>query len=460
MSPTADINDEIKTTIFVVEDDEWYREYLAYTLALDPTHTVKSFANGKAFLSHSGVKPDIITIDYGLPDTTGAALLYEIKKKYEYAEVIVISEQDKIDTALQLLKAGAYDYFVKSKDIRERLLNTVNHIKQGRQLKERLVYLEKEVSTKHDFRKNIIGTSPSMISVFDLIEKALGNNLTVTIYGETGTGKEEVAKAIHFNSIFNKGPFVAINMAAVPRELAESELFGHEKGAFTGAVAARAGKFEEASNGTIFLDEIGDMDLSLQVKLLRVLQEKTVTRVGANSQVKVNNRVIVATHKNLKAEVEKGNFREDLFYRIFGLTINLPPLRVRGQDILLLAIHFINTFCKENKIPVKVLSDAAKQKFMSYPFPGNVRELKSLTELACVLSSGNEIQATDIHLQAVAGTQGFFNENLTLDDYNHKIVKHYLDKNDNNVTAVAKQLNIGKSTIYRMMKEGTQGNHE
>lgn len=447
-------NIESPTTIFVVEDDEWYREYLSYTLALDPTHTVKSFVNGKSFLAQTGQTPDIITIDYSLPDTTGADLLKEIKKKYPTAEVIVISEQDKIDTALQLLKAGAYDYFVKSKDIRERLLNTVNHIKQNFKLKDRLDYLEKEVSQKHDFRKNIIGNSQPMIQIFDLIEKALGNNLTVTIYGETGTGKEEVARAIHYNSTVKKGPFIAINMAAVPRELAESELFGHEKGAFTGAAAMRTGKFEEANNGTIFLDEIGDMDLSLQVKLLRVLQEKTVTRVGGNQQIKVNNRVIVATHKNLKQEVENGSFREDLFYRIFGLTINLPPLRNRGQDILLLALHFINIFCKENKIPLKTLSEETKHLLMSYPFPGNVRELKSLIELACVLSSGNEIQASDINLQQSNNVTDFFNESLSLDDYNRKIIRHYLSKYEDNVTAVAQKLGIGKSTIYRMMKEG------
>jgi DNA-binding NtrC family response regulator len=329
----------------------------------------------------------------------------------------------------------------------------VNHIKQGLQLKDRLSTLEKQVQGRHDYRKNIIGTSAGMSLVFDLIEKSLGNNISVTIYGETGTGKEEVARAIHFNSIFKKGPFVAINMAAVPRDLAESELFGHEKGAFTGAVGARAGKFEEANNGTIFLDEIGDMDLSLQVKLLRVLQEKTVTRIGGNQQVRVNNRVIVATHKNLKEEVEKGNFREDLYYRIFGLTISLPPLRERGKDILLLAVHFVNRFCKENKFATKIFSEGAKQKLMAYTFPGNVRELKSLTELACVLSPGNEIQASDIHIQEVAGTAGFYNDKFTLDDYNKMIIKHYLEKNEDNVNAVSQQLDIGKSTIYRLMKE-------
>ena len=440
--------------IFVVEDDEWYREYLTYTLSLDPEHEVRSFQDGRSFMGSLDEKPDVVTIDYSLPDTTGAELLKSILAKSPTTQVIVISEQDKIETALQLLKDGAYDYFVKSKDIRERLLNTISHIKEGLQLKSRVSILEQAVMNRYDFRKNIIGVSPNMSKVFDLIEKSLPNNLTITITGETGTGKEEVAKAIHYNSIFNKGPFVAINMAAIPKELAESELFGHEKGAFTGAVNARLGKFEEAINGTIFLDEIGDLDLSLQVKLLRVLQEKAITKVGGTQLLKVNNRVIVATHKNLRDEVEKGNFREDLYYRIFGLTIQLPPLRERGQDILLLATHFINRFCKENIMTQKSLSKAAQEKLMTYSFPGNVRELKSLVELACVLSTSNEIQADEIHIEGKLSNGNFYDDQLTLDDYNRKIIKHYLDQNEQNVVLTAQKLNIGKSTIYRMLKDG------
>ena len=447
------MENKVITKIFVVEDDEWYREYLSYTLSLDPENSVRSFASGTEFLAAVNEQPDIVTLDYSLPDMTGAMLLQEIKKRIPDAEAIIISEQDKIDTALQLLKAGAYDYFVKSKDIRDRLLNTVSHVRKQLQLKNRLQSLEKELQHKHDFRKNIIGNSPPMIKVFELIEKTLANNLTVTITGETGTGKEEVAKAIHYNSTFSKGPFVAINMAAIPKELAESELFGHEKGAFTGAVAARPGKFEEANNGTIFLDEIGDLDPSLQVKLLRVLQEKNITRVGSTSVVKVNNRVIVATHKDLREEVKAGRFREDLYYRIFGLTIHLPPLRDRGRDVLLLAVYFMNRFCKDNGYAAKTLSDEAQQKLMTYAFPGNVRELKSLTELACVLSAGNEIMASDFHLEPNNLSPGFYNDSYSLDDYSRMIIRHYLEHNDQNVVVVAQKLNIGKSTIYRMMKD-------
>jgi len=442
-----------KLKIFIVEDDDWYREYLNYTLSLNPDHQVTVFSDGKSCISHLDEMPDVVTVDFGLPDMTGADLLQKIKKSCPSSEVIVISEQDKIETALQLLKDGAYDYFVKSKDIRERLLNTINHIKDGIQIKSRLNQLEKAVKTRFDYRTNIIGDSPLMQKVFDLIEKSLHNNLTVTITGETGTGKEEIAKAIHYNSDYNKGQFVAINMAAIPKELAESELFGHEKGAFTGALTARPGKFEEANNGTIFLDEIGDMDLSLQVKLLRVLQEKSVTRIGSNQSIKVNNRVIVATHRNLREVVDKGNFREDLFYRIFGLTISLPPLRSRGNDILLLAAFFIKRFCDDNKLLQKTLSSDAKDKLMHYQFPGNVRELKSLVELACVIASGNTIESTDIHLNSHLTEFRFFEAGLTMDDYTRKIVRHYLDLNDGNVIIAAQQLNIGKSTIYRMMKD-------
>jgi len=444
---------EKNTRIFIVEDDDWYREYLSYTLSLDPENEVQSFSSGKEFMKKLDEHPDIVTVDYSLPDTTGSKVLEDIKKKFPTTEVIVISEQDKIDTALQLLKAGAYDYFVKSKDIRDRLLNTVNHIKSSLVLKNRLHKLEKEVKNKFDFRKNIIGSSSQMQKVFDMIGKAVNNNLTVTITGETGTGKEEVAKAIHYNSSFNKGPFVAINIAAVPRELAESELFGHEKGSFTGAMATRIGKFEEAKDGTIFLDEIGDMDLSLQVKLLRVLQEKNLTRVGGNQLIKVNSRVIVATHKNLLDEVKAGRFREDLYYRIFGLTITLPPLRERGQDIILLAMHFIENFCRENKISPKTLSQEAREKLLSYSFPGNVRELKSFAELACVMASGDVIEASDIPVHNNPINGNFFDQDLSLDDFNRKIIRHYLDKYDQNVVTVAQKLSIGKSTIYRMLKD-------
>jgi two-component system, NtrC family, response regulator AtoC len=439
--------------IFVVEDDEWYREFIGYTLALNPDHEVKTFTKGSDLLHAMKERPDVVTLDFRLPDTDGAKLLKKIKEYNPETEVIIISEQDKIATAVDLLKAGAYDYLVKSKEIRDLLINTVNHIEKNRTLQQRISYLEKEVKKRYDFQKNLIGSSEIFKNIFSLIEKATQTNINVMISGETGTGKEEVAKAIHYNSVFKDGPYVAVNVAAIPKELAESELFGHEKGSFTGAMGVRIGKFEESRNGTIFLDEIGDLDLSLQAKLLRVLQEREVVRVGGNKPIKVNSRFVVATHKNLMDEVKKKTFREDLYYRLYGLQIKLPPLRERGNDILLLAKHFIESFCRENKMETKKLSPDAQQKLLSYHFPGNVRELKSLVELATVMAADKEIDGKDILLDEENLTADLLNTELTLEEYNKKIIFHFLQKNDNNVVLVAKKLDIGKSTIYRMLKD-------
>jgi DNA-binding NtrC family response regulator len=287
-----------------------------------------------------------------------------------------------------------------------------------------------------------------------MMSKAIKTNINVSINGETGTGKEVVAKAIHYNSDRNKKKFVAVNMTALPKELVESELFGHEKGAFTGAINRKEGKFEEANGGTIFLDEIAEMDLSLQSKLLRVLQEREVIRVGGNEKVKLDVRLIVATHKNLAEEVKKGNFREDLYFRIMGLPIELPPLRERGEDILILSKFFIESFVKENKLSPLQLTQEAKDKLLHHYFPGNVRELKTIIDLACVMCENNQITADDITLTSFRKDEVFMGEQKTLREYTIDIVKHYLKKNNDDVITTSKILDIGKSTIYKMKQAG------
>ena len=260
------------------------------------------------------------------------------------------------------------------------------------------------------------------------------------------------SKAIHYNSDRKKKPFVAVNMAAIPHELIESELFGHEKGAFTGAIALKKGKFEEANGGTICLDEIGELDLSIQSKLLRVLQERELTRVGGNERIKLDVRLIVATHKNLEEEVKKGNFREDLYYRIMGLPIALPPLHERGNDILLLAKFFLDAFCKENKIESLTISAGAKEKIIKYNYPGNIRELKAVIELAVVMCNGKEIMADDIIFKSPRDKNEMLATEKTLKEYNIQIIQYYLNNHDNNVVKVADKLDIGKSTIYKMIQ--------
>jgi len=442
--------------IFVVEDDEWYNRLLVHNLSLNPDYEIESFTTGKDCLNNLNKNPDVVTLDYRLPDMQGLEVLKNIKAENEEIQVILISEQDEIDVVVELLKYGAYDYIVKSKDIRERLLNTVQNIRNGASLKKEIISLRSEVHKKYSYQNTIVGNSPATQNFFGLIEKATRTNISVTVTGETGTGKELVAKAIHYNSTRAEKPYVAVNMAAIPKELAESELFGHEKGAFTGANYRRIGKFEEAHGGTLFLDEITEMDISIQAKLLRALQEKEIVRVGSNKPVKTDCRIIVATNQNLQDSVLKGTFRQDLYYRLFGFPIELPPLRERGNDIVILSKHFINEFCKENKLPQKILSKPAAEKLLSYTFPGNIRELKSIIELAITLSDSEEISGDDIFLGNNALIEETIDKELSLREYDIRIVKRYLVKYNNNIKLVAEKLDIGVATIYRMLKEESE----
>jgi len=439
--------------IFVVEDSEWYNRLLVHTLSLNPDYEIKSFFNGKDFLNSLFESPDIVTLDYRLPDFTGLEILKRLREENSDAQVILISEQEDIDTVVTLLKMGAYDYISKSDDIKDRLTNTVKNIRNGIGLKREISTLRREVQKKYSFRETILGESPAIKAVYDLIDKALSTNITVIISGETGTGKELVAKAIHYNSKRKDKSFVTVNVAAIPSELIESELFGHEKGAFTGAAYRRIGRFEEADGGTLFLDEIGEMELNLQAKLLRVLQEKEIVRIGSNKPVKTDCRIVVATNKNLKEEVKKGNFREDLYYRLLGLPIELPPLRERVNDILILARHFIVKFCEENNIPIKKLSALSQKKLLSYSFPGNVRELKSVVELAVTLSENDVIEPSDLVIDRGDPLSDIANDNLTLREYQIKIIKATLKKNNDDIKLAADKLDIGISTIYRILKE-------
>ncbi|TAE89941.1 MAG: sigma-54-dependent Fis family transcriptional regulator, partial [Bacteroidetes bacterium] len=370
--------------IFIIEDDVWYSELLVYHLSLNPDYEVHKFNTAKEALAKLHLKPDVITLDYSLADAKGDEVLKKIKSFNPDTEVIIISGQEDVSTAIGLLREGAYDYFVKDDDTKDRLWSTIIKIRDTKALKQEVETLREEVAQKYDYSKSIAGNSDAIKRIFNLIDKATKTNITVSITGETGTGKELVAKAIHYHSERAKKAFVAVNVAAIPKELLESELFGYEKGAFTGASNRKIGKFEEADKGTLFLDEIGELDLNLQAKLLRALQEKEITRVGGNGTVKVDCRIVVATHKNLQEEAQKGNFREDLYYRLLGLPITLPPLRDRGNDILLIAKHFIESFCKENKLKKKTLSNEAQQKLLKYHYPGNVRELGAVINLAVV----------------------------------------------------------------------------
>ncbi len=441
-----------KLKIFILEDDPFYGKIIQYHLSLNPDLEVKLYQTAAAFFRDLHENPNIVTLDYTLPDMTGEAVLKKIKKSHPHLPVIVISAQEDLKTAIQLLKDGAYDYLTKDEETKDRIWNIIRNIRENVDLRETITHLQDQISQKFNLSKTVIGNSPVMKKVFELAQKAISSTITLSITGETGTGKEVVAKAIHYNSKFKTKPFVSVNIAAIPNELIESELFGHEKGSFTGAIARRIGKFEEADGGTLFLDEIGEMDINMQSKLLRVLQEKELSRVGGNQVIKIKCRIIVATHRILYDEVKKGTFREDLYYRLLGLPIQLPPLRTRGIDIIVLAKHFINEYCAENSLLKLTLSQEAQTKLLKYDWPGNVRELKAIVELACVMADDDEINHTHIQFITSSNVENIFNKELSLKDYTNTIIKHFLNKYHDDVILVSKKLKIGKSTIYRHLQ--------
>lgn len=440
--------------IFIVEDDAWYGAILKHHLELNPDYTIELFTTGKDLLNNLYKKPDLVCLDFGLPDIKGDKLLKEINVRNKNLPVVVISAQDEISIAVELLKAGAKDYIIKDDNTKEQLWKSIIHIRENLSLKQEVEELKEQLGQKYSFENSIIGQSDAIKKTFNLLQKAINSNINVSLTGATGTGKEVYAKAIHFNSDRKRKTFMAVNMGAIPSELVESELFGHEKGAFTGANTVKIGKFEEAEGGTLFLDEIGELDLSLQSKLLRAIQEREIVRVGGNKPLKIDIRLITATHKNMAEEVKAGRFREDLFFRIVGLPIELPPLKYRDNDVIILAKHFINEYAKANKSKALNLSDSAKTKLKKYSWPGNVRELKAVIDLACVMANNPEINAEDLTFYEIGDSYVYNTDEKTLKEFEAEIITNYLKKYDQNVVLVAEKLAIGKSKIYNMLKSG------
>jgi DNA-binding NtrC family response regulator len=439
--------------IFVVEDNEWYGELLHHRLTQNPNHTVRRFTTARDCLSHLNEQPDVVTLDYSLPDAKGEQVLRQIQEQLPAAAVIVVSGQEDVGTAVTMLRLGAYDYLVKNNDTLARISNCVGKVEQQVRLRRENELLRQQISDRSGLGQPILGEHPTIQQLHSLIAKAARTTITVSISGETGTGKELVARAIHAQSAQANGPFVAVNMAAVPRELLASELFGHEKGAARGVVARQVGRLAEAHTGTLFLDEITDLSLALQAKLLRVLQEREVGQTGSPEQVAVDVRLVVATTRDLLAEVQAGRFREDLYYHLLGLPIALPPLRHRGQDVLLLADAFVRDFCFHNNLPLRQLSDSARDELLGHAFPGNVRELKAVVELAAVLAEGDLIQPAHLPLlDSRPVVEIGPNSALSLRAQTTAIVQRCLDEMQGDVQAAATRLSIGKSTIYRMIQ--------
>jgi len=383
-----------RTRILVIDDEPLMRLTIGDALAAEGYDVATAETGEKGLVVLREMRPDVLVTDLRLPDMDGIQILKEARGLNQETQVILITAYGSIDSAVAAMKEGAADYLTKPFSMDD-LLRTIKRLIRMRQLEEENLSLRRRVEDRLGLQ-GLVGKSPAMLKIYDLIETVARTDATVLIQGESGTGKELAANAIHIQSARKDAPFIKVNCAALPETLLETELFGHEKGAFTGAIRQRKGRFEAAHRGTLFLDEIGDLPLPVQVKLLRVLQERQFERVGGNETISVDVRLICATMKDLREAIQMGTFREDLYYRLNVIPITLPPLRERREDILLLTDHFLEKFSRKMGKEIAAISEEAKTLLLKYPFPGNIRELENMLERAVVLMKGKSIQAVDL----------------------------------------------------------------
>ncbi len=441
--------------VLVVDDDDSIRETIATILRFEKKYDVFLASSGKQALSVLETEGfDLILLDIMMPGMTGLELLEKIKASYPLPEVIMCSGHGSVNSAVEATKKGAFDFLEKPVD-QDRLMLTLRNATKQIDLSREKRTLEQEIGKRYTFH----GASPTIQPILDTIDRVAPTNARVLISGENGTGKELVARRLHALSQCS-GPFVDVNCAAIPKELIESELFGHEKGAFTGAERFKKGKFELAHGGTLFLDEIGDMDLSAQAKVLRVLQENVVQRVGGSKPVSVNVRVLAATNKDLEEEVKEGNFREDLFYRLIVVPIQVPPLRDRREDVPLFVDLFARECAQENGLSRKTFTSAAIDCLKMGDWPGNVRELKNFVERLVILCPESEVGEADIKRLLRGGSRSdidVFDSCASFEEFKEQsemlFLRRKLDENGWNVKRTAENLSMQRSNLYKKMEK-------
>lgn len=445
--------------IFIVDDEQAISKLLSYWAKDKWRYQVETFANAEDALKNLSKKPDAVLLDIMLPGMDGIETLKRIKQFDENMPVIMLSAQGSIEVAVESLRFGAFDYFTKPID-QQKLELAIKNAIRNYDLTRELQNLKENVKKEYSF-DNIISSDGKMQDVFKLVTKVLHNDITVLIYGESGTGKELIARAIHYNGERKDKPFVVVNCASIPRELLESELFGHEKGSFTGAHQRKLGKFEIAKGGTIFLDEVGELEMLLQAKLLRVIQQKEFERVGGTELIKTEVRIISATNRDLKKAVENKEFREDLYYRLNSFPISIPPLRFRKSDILVLAEHFIQKFSLKLQKNVKGFSKRALKLIYEYNWPGNVREMENTIERCMIITDKDMIDVEDLpaHLRtgessgSIEYTGPLFSDETVIpfEKLKEEAIRHALNITNGNIVEAAKRLQLGRATIYRLM---------
>jgi DNA-binding NtrC family response regulator len=434
-------------TILIVDDEESVRDSLSKWFIEDGYRVECAEDAKRALLMIESSDFDIILADIKMPGMDGLEMLRRIKAFRKDAIIIVMTAFASVNTAVMALKDGAYDYITKPFDPDD-LSHLIRNATKQIDLERENESLKEKVSTL-DSIEDIIGNSEAMKNVLRQVESVAQSNSSVIITGESGTGKELIARAIHANSSRKYYPLVSVHCGALTESLLESELFGHEKGAFTGAMYNRKGRFEMADNGTIFLDEISTISPKMQIELLRVLETKTFIRVGGTREISSDFRVICATNRDLKSLVGDGKFREDLFYRLNVVNINVPPLRDRVEDIPLLVDYFIRKYCLSMNKPPILIDDAALQRMMEYNFPGNIRELENMIERAIVIGSGKKISLKDLPL----GKDLLDNSIESLDDFEKTFIRQILNKYSWNITRTAKALKVDRVTLYNKIKK-------
>ena len=450
----------MKRRILVVEDEEKLRRVLELQLAS------AGFEVEKARTAEEALKvadrADLVLTDLRLPQMDGLELLAAIRRQNSQTPVIVMTAFGTIETAVAAMKTGATDFLLKPFSL-DHLMTVVGKALEMRALRDENLQLREELGRRYAF-DNIVGRSAPMQEVFATIMRVAPTRATVLLAGESGVGKDLIARAIHFHSPRRERPLVKINCTAIPENLMESELFGHEKGAFTGAMNSKPGKFEQADTGTVFLDEIGDVPASIQVKLLRVLQEREFERLGSNVTRHIDVRVVAATNQDLRAALEQGTFREDLYYRLNVVPMNIPPLRERKEDIPFLAQHFVTKLGPDTGNRVRDVTDAGIVKLMSYHWPGNVRELENVIERSLVMCSGERLDAADIKLEMAPRSRAqadqadrFLPDGLTLDQYEQDLIREALRRADGNKSQAARLLGLTRNALrYRLTQMGLE----
>ncbi len=443
--------------VWIVDDDPAIRELLSYMVSQDG-YEIEAFASGAEVLAAPSEGPAVVLLDLMMPEVDGIEVLRELRRRRPSLPVVMLTAVNDVARAVEVTKLGGYDYLTKPVD-KDRLLTTLKRAVSHQSLEAQVDRLKGELGDRYHLR-NMVGSSAAMRRVYDQVEKVLESDITVFVSGESGTGKELVAKGIHYGSLRSDGPFIDVNCAAIPEGLQESELFGHEKGAFTGALATHPGKFEQAAGGTILLDEVGEMSPSAQARLLRVLQERCLQRVGGTKTIDLDVRVVSASNRDLAQLVSDGRFRQDLYYRLVVFPIELPPLRERREDIPALVGHFLAKYAADAGKRIDRIEPAVLDLLVSWEWPGNVRELENVIHRSLLVASGPELTMEDVprDLRSAGGETStpahiLDGQPCSLEELEKVAIEQALEHFGGNLSDVARQLGIGRSTLYRKLEQ-------